>query len=273
MDRDAALRQIEPIYFVDYCLFSGRLRYYVALSLGNDFKGQTRPTDVHKRLYILALVREEYTAYEDVGAFLLAFLAWRRGGTKVPFRKLLEYKIGEAVIDDILISEGVKDGSDLFAALRLEEFLTSLAGNLGGVDLEKVLMKACEFFVTDCRRNQKKHGIRAYNKIKHGALVVPDARRYIPGLPSAPGTIFETVGGSEEKPYTLFAIPMSDEEMERRQSVIEFVQYNLRLLGALYIIHKYSAELKALGFDPPSQLLTHPDFQDVIAFAREVTRL
>ncbi len=269
-DPEDVLRRIEPQYFVDHTLFTGAIRHYVAHSLEQEFR--RAPGDLHRRLYLLGVVKEEYAGYEDLGAFLLAFLRWKSGDVGLPIRALLEYSPGEAVIDDILNERRIMSGEDLYAALRIPEFFPASWGDMfPDIDLEKALKTACTFFAMDCRRNQKLHGIKAYNKIKHAAMVVPDASRYIPTLPATPAAIFKTPDKSDPNPYSVFAMPTDDEHIEQRQWSIEFVQVNLRLLSGLYVINRYPKELQDLGFDPPLVLLAHDLCEDVRDFLRQVT--
>lgn len=270
VDPEDVLRRLEPQYFVDYTLFSGAVRHYVAYSLEQEFL--RAPEDLHRRLYLLGVVKEEYAGYEDLAAFLLAFLRWRSGDVSLPIKPLLEYAPGEAVIDDILDDRRIASGEDLFSALSLEDFLPPGWGDMfPDIDLKKALKIACTFFAIDCRRNQKRPGIKAYNKIKHGAMIVPDASRYISTLPSAPAAIFSTPDKLNPNPYTLYAIPMEDEQIDQRLRSIEFMQANLRLLSGLYVISRYPAELRGLGFDPPPALLNHDLCKDIRDFLGQVT--
>lgn len=264
------LQQIEPYYFFDYSRFSGALRHYVAISLEEEFR--RAPTDLHRRLYSLGLVKEEYMGYEDLGAFLLAFLKWRAGETVLPLKVLLEYGPGEATIDRFLDERHIQTAEQLFSGLRLEDWIRpEWAALFPKINLEKVLRIACEFFVTDCRTNQKRHGIKAYNKIKHGALVVPDASIYDGSLPSTPAALFENPARAHPSPYMLFAIPMTNDHLENRQRSIEFVQDNLRLLSGLYVAYQYPDFLKARGFDPPISSLKDGNFENVMQFLEQVS--
>ena len=63
--------RIDPQWFYDYATFSGMFRHYAAKSLEVEF--QRDANDIHRRLYLIGLYREEYSAYEDIGAILSAF--------------------------------------------------------------------------------------------------------------------------------------------------------------------------------------------------------
>jgi hypothetical protein len=63
---EEVLGRIEGDYFYDYAAFTGTQREYVVRALEAQFK--TEPNDLHRRAFMLAVYREEYTAYEDLGA-------------------------------------------------------------------------------------------------------------------------------------------------------------------------------------------------------------
>ena len=69
---EEVLARVEPIYFLDYALFTGAVRHYASVTLEAAFK--TDPHPLRRRLHFVNLLKEEYAAYEDVGAFLGAFL-------------------------------------------------------------------------------------------------------------------------------------------------------------------------------------------------------
>jgi hypothetical protein len=266
------LRSIEPLFFVDYATFGGALRNYTARTLEESFK--RAPGNAHRRFFLLGVLKEEYSAYEDVGAFLLAFLGWAGSGT-LPLESLLGYGPGDAFIEKVLTPRGIATGDDLYKAMGLQRLTPAAWGTVfPKIDLDKCLHRACDFFVKDCRNNQRLYGVDASNKIKHAGMVVPDASKYIPSLPPAPAAIFQNPDKASrlQHPFVLYAVPMSDAKIEPRLRSIEFVQNNLRLLSALYVHAQYPGELKTLGFDPPHTLFRLAQFAEVVDFLRQVTK-
>src|SRR4051812_11412384 len=96
---DDVHRQLDPHFFADYALFSGTFRHYVAKSLEDLLKAD--PNDVHRRFFIIGLYREEYAAYEDMGAILAAFARFRRGELKFPIEGVLRYKPDNVVLENL----------------------------------------------------------------------------------------------------------------------------------------------------------------------------
>src|SRR3954465_6312804 len=87
--RAEILKQIEGDFFLDYAIFTGAIREYVARTLEEQY-GRNE-NDWHRRLFLIAVYREEYTAYEDLGALLEAFLkSGDEGG--VPLDVLISYR-------------------------------------------------------------------------------------------------------------------------------------------------------------------------------------
>lgn len=59
---DEILAQADPRYFLDYALFTGRIRHHAAKTFEAAFEADLNP--VHRRLLIVNLLKEEYAAYE-----------------------------------------------------------------------------------------------------------------------------------------------------------------------------------------------------------------
>jgi hypothetical protein len=69
------LAQLDPLYFLDYVVCTGTVRQYSSKALEESFRADPNP--LRRRLHLVSLVKEEYAAYEDVGAVLNAFLDYR----------------------------------------------------------------------------------------------------------------------------------------------------------------------------------------------------
>ena len=140
--------------------------------------------------------------------------------------------------------------------------------------MDKNLALASRFLVHDCRLNQKKLGIAAYNKIKHGLLVVPSALEYVNSMPDTPATIYpnkQYKADSEQDPFILWAFPMDDARIVERERAIHFVQKILRLLVALYLSANYREEVRKKWGGGPDSLFQSDDLRDVREHMREVT--
>ena len=236
--------QLDPRFFADYALFSGALRHYVAKSLEDLFK-QDR-NDAHRRLYVVSIYREEYAAYEDMGAILEAFIRYRKGEIAYPVEAVLRYKDDKVALATLFSRRHICSADELYTALGLQDWISpDWPGAHPQIDCEKVLRRMCRFMYTDCQANQKRYGIDAYNRIKHGLALVPNGRRYLPGLPNSPAVIIKNRNYTpSSSPYVLLGLPMDDAGLEERSRAIEFTQSTLRSLVALYMITRYSGFLR-----------------------------
>jgi len=130
----------------------------------------------------------------------------------------------------------------------------------------------CRFIFTDCRNNQKKYGIEAYNRIKHGLAVVPYGKRYKEALPDSPAVIIRNPEPQSRDPYGLLSLSMTDEALNARATVVEFVQSTLRALAAFYVIAHYPDFLaKQLKISPPETLFNLPTLSDVKGFIQQAS--
>jgi hypothetical protein len=235
---DQVHHDLDAHYFADYAIFTGAVRTYVARTLEQAFRAD--PNDAHRRLCAVGLYKEEFAAYEDLGAFLEAMLRWRRGELKVPFEGILRYKDDKVALGTLFARRSISSPTELFDALGLSEWIpTDWSSQFPTVNCRAALVGICTFIVIDCTNNQQHYGIDAYNRIKHGLALFPSGRKYAPDLPDCPAVIITCREKNSPNPYALYAMPMTDTAIEQRGTTVEFVQASLRALAALYVIAKY----------------------------------
>ena len=231
-------QDLDAHYFADYATFTGAVRTYVARTLEQAFRAE--PNDAHRRLCIVGLHKEEFAAYEDLGAFLEAMLRWRRGELKIPFEGILRYKDDKVALGTLFSRRSISSPSMLYDALGLSEWIPSdWAYHFPTINCRAALIGICTFIVIDCANNQKHYGIDAYNRIKHGLALFLSGKKYAADLPDCLAVIITNREKNSPNPYALYAMPMSDEAIEQRGKIVEFVQASLRALAALYVIAQY----------------------------------
>lgn len=262
--------QFDPHFFADYALFSGTLRHYVAKSLEDLLRAD--PNDVHRRFFIVALYREEYAAYEDMGAILAAFVRFRRGELKFPIEGVLRYKPDNVVLEGLFNWHNIKSADDLYAALGVEAWIPSdWQATYPRIDCSRVLKRMCQFMFLDCQANQKRYGIDAYNRIKHGLAFVPNGGRYLAGLPNAPAVLISNPQPRSD-PYVLLGLPMDDAKLEERAKLVEFIQSTLRALVSMYLIGCHSDFLREnRKVSPASKLFELPPLLAVKDFMQQLS--
>ncbi len=236
------VEQIQGDYFLDYALFSGSIRHYIARTLEDDWK--RNPSDAASRFFSVAIYREEYTAYEDAGALLDAWLSSARRPPSA-MERLLRYKAADVRLANMFERHQVRSAQDLYRLLELQAWIPfRWEMRYPHIDLVKVLKITCSFLWSSAR-NQKEHGVAGFNKIKHGLLVVPTAKRYASAMPDAPAMIFVTRGEPAEHPMSLWTVPFSPDEVDRRLESLFLVEKSLRLLCLLYVMKNWPAVVTA----------------------------
>lgn len=273
VDRREVLRRVEGDYLLDYATFTGAVRVYLTRSLEVQFVQDKN--DIHRRMFLLAVYREEYSAYEDLGAMLDALLTNRRTPAVPLLERLISYGSGEVELSKLMKRFGIAGARELYDHLGLGDLIPlNWTEQFPGLDLQKALRTAADFFFVDCVRNQKKDGVRAFNKMKHGLLWVPNARWYLPNQIEAPAALFKTEESRPEaasNPFSLYAIPMTDEHLHGRLRSIHFIQTNLRMIAALRVIASCPEALRRRGFSNPADVLRTPNMADVLSFIAQVT--
>lgn len=231
-------RDLDAHYFADYAMFSGMVRQYVAKTLEQTFRDD--PNDLHRRLCVIGIYKEEFAAYEDLGAFLESLIRWRRNEIEVPFEGILRYKDGKVALGTLFRRRGISNRKDLYDILDLEHLIpTDWGACYPGVDCRAGLIGICTYIAEDCVGNQKRYSVEAYNRIKHGLAVFPNGKKYAPQLPDCPAVIINNRESNSPNPYSLMAMPMSDSSIEQRAKTVEFVQASIRTLAALYVISQH----------------------------------
>ena len=263
--------QLDPNFFTDYALFSGAMRHYVSKTLEDSFRQD--PNEIHRRLYIIGLYKEEYAAYEDMGAIIEAFIRWQLGNFRYPVEGILQYKDDKVVLDTLFKRHDIKSSASLYNALGLETWITpNWPSAHPGIDCKKVMKTMCRFIFIDCKKNQKKYGINAYNRIKHGLAVLASGKSYKKALPDSPAVIIRNQEPQSRDPYVLWGLPMTDKALNDRATVVEFVQSTLRALAAFYVIARYPDFLaEQRNVSPPETLFNLPPLRETRDFLQQVS--
>ncbi len=146
--------QLDPNFFTDYALLSGAVRHYVSKTLEDSFIRD--PNEIHRRLYILGLYKEEYAAYEDMGAIVGAFIRWKLGNLKHPVAGILQYTDDKVVLETLFKKQKVKSPESLYDALGLETWVTpNWPSTYPGIDCKKVMKTMCRFIFTELQKEPK----------------------------------------------------------------------------------------------------------------------
>ena len=70
-------------------------------------------SDLHRRAFVLAVYREQYTAYEDLGVLLDSFLAYVGNASRPPLQRMMSYSPVEVRLSTIWSKHNVTSGDSL----------------------------------------------------------------------------------------------------------------------------------------------------------------
>ena len=274
VDRRQVLRNIEGDYLLDYAVFTGAVRVYVTQGLEEHFAKDKN--DIHRRMFLLAVFREEYSAYEDLGAMLDALLMSRRDPTVPLLERLISYGVGQVELAKVMERFSIASSDQLCQELGLLDLVpVEWKEQFPSLDLAKAVRTAADFFFVDCVGNQKRDGLRAFNKLKHGLLLVPKATIYMGQKQiDAPAALFKTEEARPEaadNPFSLYAVPMGDEHLSARLRAIHFVQANLRMIAALLVVARHPGAVQRRGITTVLDLFRTPYMTDVLNFIEQIT--
>jgi hypothetical protein len=112
----------------------------------------------------------------------------------------------------------------------------------------------------------------AYNKSKHGPLVIAKGDLFGPALAPVPSMFFANKWPAKygTNPVIVYGFPNSDEMIENRERSIHFVQRSLRLLVAVLLGHMYPAEVSR-RWGSLELMWYSNSLRDVVGFVAEIT--
>lgn len=189
-----------------------------------------------------------------------------------PVEGILAYKPDRVVLENLFSRRKISSADDLFAALGLlEDVENSWSSFYPRIDCVAVLRRMCRFIYLNCKANQSRFGVEAYNRIKHGLVFLPNGQRYLHGMPNAPAVMIPTRDPISPNPYTLLGLPIEDTALENRARLIEFIQSTTRALVSFYLIGRYPDFLRDdRKIDPAPALFTLPPLVSVLEFLQQL---
>jgi hypothetical protein len=266
------LAAIEARYLTEYVAFAGQIREYVSDTLSKAFRAD--PNSIRRSHHVVQLVQLEYAAYEDAAALLKALLLVEQAKAATILETLESYRPGDAVLATVLQSAGASTPEQLYDLLHLEEAIPKRWHDwFPNADLRKAFLLACRFFIYDCCDNQKQLGVAAYNKSKHGPLVVSRGDLLGPSLAPVPSMFFANRWPDKygPNPMVVYGFPSADENIEERERCIHFVQRSLRLIVAAVIGRKHVSEV-LVRWGSIEGMWRSYELRDVIELVEEINR-
>lgn len=234
---------LEAPFLWDYLGFGIDLRDYNALQVA---EAASRQNYMGRKLAFISVFGQMMAGFEDAAALLLALKRRFSPDPKCPYQK--EFTVGETPLFYTMVTfrdsrlDKVLDCTTLDKVYRNFHFDKLVPAGLsepGFLQPELVrrgLLNMAKFLCEDCRTNQtKNHRPEAYNKIKHGAIVLSEGRDLFPEHPSGPAIIMEAPIADVTYPLQLLTFPYSEEEIESMKRIIWLSKVVRKVLVALYL--------------------------------------
>lgn len=266
--------KLEPRFLWDYLSFGVDLRDYNALQVS---EGASSQNYLGRKLAFISVFREMMAGFEDIAALLLALK--RRYGpdpkcsyqkefavTETPlFYTLVTYR--ESRLDKVLGSTSPDEVYRDFHFEKLVPVSLSEPGFLQPEVVRRGLLTIAKFLCDDCLQSQTKNNRpEAYNKIKHGSIVLSEGRDFFPDHPSGPAIIMGEPKGDVTYPLRLLILPYSEEEIENMKRVIWLSKVVRKVLLVLYLWAVHEQFVRAKDVRHPSSLFD-ADMRKIIEYA------
>jgi hypothetical protein len=253
----------EAAFLWDYVEFGAEFRRFTAHHLKQA--GQVNNA-MAQRHALLGVFREMMASFEDFSALLLGLRRRYSSDPKCKFQQayasintpvlftLINYR--DMGIGKVVGTMTAAKCYDAFHFDRLVPHGLDQPGFLSSEAVEKGLRRLADFVVADCLKHEQE-GIRpqAYNKIKHGAVVLSDGKLLIPTLPLGPAILDATVTDAKTaNPITVYTIPVSGTHLDLFDKMVWAVGIARRIILALYLWREHELFVRSRGVQHPGVL-------------------
>ena len=265
---------LEASFLWDYLGFGIGLRDYNALQVAEAASSQNY---LGRKLAFISVFAQMMAGFEDIAALLLALKRRYGPDPECPYQK--EFGVGETPLfytmvtyrdsrlDKVLVSVSPDKAYQDFHFERLVPVSLSDPGFLQPEVVQGGLLIIAKFLCDDCRTNQTKNNRpEAYNKIKHGAIVLSEGRDLFPEHPSGPAIIMEAPKADVTYPLQLLTFPYSEEEIESMKQIIWLSKVVRKVLLALYLWVAHEQFVRSKEVSHPGSLFD-ADMREIIEHA------
>ena len=265
---------LEAPFLWDYLGFGIDLRDYNALQVAEAASSQNY---LGRKLAFISVFAQMMAGFEDIAALLLALKRRYGPDPECPYQK--EFGVGETPLfytmvtyrdsrlDKVLVSVSPDKAYQDFHFERLVPVSLSDPGFLQPEVVQGGLLNIAKFLCDDCRTNQTKNNRpEAYNKIKHGAIVLSEGRDLFPEHPSGPAIIMEAPKADLTYPLQLLTFPYSEEEIESMKQIIWLSKVVRKVLLALYLWVAHEQFVRSKEVSHPGSLFD-ADMREIIEHA------
>jgi hypothetical protein len=251
---------IESEFLYDYIMFGSNLRYWQTI----DIKPEKYQMEQQgKGLYFVNLLEGYQKSLEDLGAMCLAIKRRFQPDSNCSYQK--HFTVSQTPITYTLINYRPQD-YHLEKIAKLSDQEIEKALNLQSINRISVTFIYPDFNYLTWRANiiktlksqayDQSKRLNIYNKIKHGAVVVSNGRKFKKSLPLGPAAIYRNPNKDESgNPLMIHAFKYEEKEFKLMIDGIKSIRQMIRELIAIYLIEHYPEHLKQQGISTPLLLL------------------
>lgn len=254
--------KLEAPFLLDYLGFGIDLRDYNALQVSESASLQNY---LGQKLAFMSVFGQMMAGFEDTAALLLALK--RRYGRDPECQYQKEFNVAETPVFYTMVTYrdsrldkvlGSSSPDEVYRDFHLETLVPVNLSEPGFLQPEVVrrgLLNMAKFLCEDCRTNQTKNNRPdAYNKIKHGAIVLSEGRDLFPEHPSGPAVIMEGPKGDVTHPLQLLTFPFSEQEIETMKRIIWLSKVVRKVLLVLYLWAAHEQFVRSKEVSNPGSL-------------------
>lgn len=250
---------LEPEFLYDYLFFASSLRIWQA-SENTYEKYQLQQQG--KGICLVNLLETYQKSLEDLGAVVLAFKRRFNYDLNCKYQKdfsvretpvtytLINYNPAESTIKSVLGDADQEIEKNLNLQIVNQINITLVYPNFDYTSWKSNFILNLKSLASD----QDKR-LRMFNKIKHGGVVISNAKILKSSQSLGPGVIYSNPDKTSADPLVLHSFKYEEEEFILMKRRIMDVRKIIRELIAIYLIKQYSDFIKKKGLSSALELL------------------
>lgn len=254
--------KLEAPFLWDYLNFGIDLRDYNALQIAEaasrqDYKG--------RKLAFISVFAQMMAGFEDTAGLLLSLKRRFSADPDCPYQNMFTVEetplfytmvtFRDSRLDKVL---GDITDNKVYDNFHFDKLVPTGLSEPGFLEPDLVrlgLLNMAKFLCEECKTNQTKNDRPlAYNKIKHGAIVLSEGRDVFPEHPSGPAIIMEAPTAEAKHPLQLITFPYSEGEIESMKRAIWLSMVVRKVLLALYLWLGYEEFVRSKEVSHPGGL-------------------
>lgn len=210
----------EAAFLWDYLHFGADLRHFTADMLMEPARSEN---EYARRYGLLGVFREMMSALEDFAALLTAFRRKYAADDRCSFQR--EFSTPRTPVFYTLVNYretslartiGERSAEQVYEDFSFAHLVPEESSEPPSSECADLLRRIAAFLVVDCAPQEATAArTAAYNKIKHGAVVISNGAVFFPKHPLGPAVLdVNRVTPTTAYPLLVFTIPLDDMKLE-----------------------------------------------------------